>query len=227
MRSTLSPMIKVELPQSMRSLPLDSRGFPVPWFVQWFGDDGQPTAFGKGKPDFRCVDARKVGIAVVERRCWICGGKLGRWLAFAVGPMCVVTRTTSEPPSHRACAEFAAMACPFLTQPKMRRNEVERHPDRIEAPGMHLEHNPGATAIYMATSFTPFRADGGYLYRMGDPASVEWYASGRRATRAEIVDALGKGLPFLRGIARQDGDEAELDKMLAEAMKLLPEEART
>lgn len=49
------------LPERMRSLPLDHRGYPVPWFVAWI----------EGKPEFRAMDADKFRRAIREKRCWV------------------------------------------------------------------------------------------------------------------------------------------------------------
>src|SRR5437764_29347 len=106
--SVLHPNLPA-LPSRLKLLPVDERGFPVPWFVAWID----------GKPDFRVVDQRKMAIAVSEKRCWVCGDFLGRYMAFVIGPMCAVNRVSSEPPSHRECAEFSVRACPFLTKPKV------------------------------------------------------------------------------------------------------------
>src|SRR5262245_39698608 len=83
-------------PPRIKRLPLDARGYPVPWFV----------AYVDGVPDFRIVDTPKIGVAWNKQRCWICGGQLGRYLAFAIGPMCAVNRVSSEPPSHLECAMY-------------------------------------------------------------------------------------------------------------------------
>src|SRR5215469_14120297 len=102
-----------EVPSRIARLPRDPRGYPVPWFVEWID----------GKPDFRVMDARKLKLALREPRCWICGGQLGTYKAFNFGPISAVNGLSGEPPSHRECAIFAAQACPFLSHPKMRRNE--------------------------------------------------------------------------------------------------------
>lgn len=86
------------LPVRLRKLPVDARGYPVPWFVDWIeGPEGRV-------PEFRAMDPRKWVRAVKERLCWVCGEALGRWLVFPIGPMCAITRTTAEPPSHLDCA---------------------------------------------------------------------------------------------------------------------------
>src|ERR1041385_2432550 len=92
-----------ELPARLRKLPVE-RGYPVPWFV----------AFVDGHYDFRVIGPGKIARAVQENRCWICGDTLGSYLCFPIGPMCAINRVTSEPPSHRECAEWSARACPFL-----------------------------------------------------------------------------------------------------------------
>src|SRR5438477_249547 len=80
-------------------------------------------AKGEGEPDFRCADKRKFHRALKEKRCWVCGDKLGVHLAFVIGPMCAVNKVTSEPPCHLECAEYSVRICPFLSRPRMRRNE--------------------------------------------------------------------------------------------------------
>ena len=100
-----------DMPASMRELRVDSRGYPVPWFVAWV--DGQPI--------FPALDARKVMLAWKNRLCWVCGKPLARMSAFVIGPMCAINRISSEPPSHLYCARFSAIHCPFLSRPKMKR----------------------------------------------------------------------------------------------------------
>lgn len=95
-----------DLPARMRKLPVDKRGFPVPWFVPWV--DGQAI--------FPAMDARKRNLAWRDRLCWVCGERIGRVQAFVIGPMCAVNRTSSEPPSHLECARFSARRCPFLAR---------------------------------------------------------------------------------------------------------------
>jgi hypothetical protein len=136
----------------IQALPLDpERGYPVPWFVQWFDDANQPTECGIGHPDYRVVDTRKMALAVRQRRCWICGGILGKYMAFTIGPMCALNRVSAEPPSHQDCAIFSAKACPFLTRPHMRRRD--HIPDGITSPaGVMLTRNPGVTLVWTTTS---------------------------------------------------------------------------
>ena len=213
-----------EMHPRIARLPKDERGYPVPWFVQWF-KDGEPCKTGEGKPDFRVIAPDKMVKAYKNDRCWICGATIvGHAKVFAIGPMCVVNRTTSEPPSHRYCAEFAAKACPFLIHPRQKRN-AKAMTELAGAPaGIHLDRNPGAVALYQTGTYKPFRAGDGVLFQLGKPIRVDWWAEGRQATRAEIQASMESGLPFLIAEARKEGLDAmrELARMHGEALKLLP-----
>lgn len=209
---------ELELPARMQQLPISSTGYPVPWFVAWID----------GVPDFRCVEAGKVALAVRKNLCWLCGGKLGRFKAFVIGPMCAVNRVSAEPPSHRDCAEYAVRACPFLTKPNMRRNEKDLPGDAFEPGGEMLRRNPGVTLIWIAQRFRQFTPQGGgRLFEIGDPISVKAYAGGRAATRAELERSMETGLPALRQIAERQGPEAmrALHKQLVVARRIISEAA--
>ena len=216
----------VDMPESFSRLPVDSRGFPVPKFVQWFSDDGKhtPTEPGDGVPDFRVVDSRHMAKAVNHDLCWLCGGKLGRFKAFVLGPMCAVNRVNSEPPSHYVCAKFAARNCPFLTQPRMRRNERELPPEHIPAVGLPIGRNPGVCGIWITGWYKPFKVDDGVLFRLGPPDRIEFWCEGRPATYDEVRKSVDSGLPLLRETAAtHDGPEGveELERQIKVFNKLL------
>lgn len=185
------------LPERMRSLPIDERGYPVPYFVAWVD----------GKPDHRVMDGEKLPRAVREDLCWMCGQKLGSFKSFCIGPMCAITRTISEPPSHRDCLRFAARACPWMTRPHAKRREAGLPGDIKESAGDGIKRNPGAVCIWTTRTFRPFRVNNGVLFRIGDPDSTEWYAEGRAATREEVDESIRTGLPLLRGPAEDEDRE--------------------
>ena len=202
-------------PRQIRQLPVDHRGFPVPWFVHW----------DNGEPDFRIIAPGKLEWAITGRKCWICGHVLGRVLAFTVGPMCVINRISSEPPAHLDCARFAVSACPFIVNPKMRRNEHNLPVDRVEPAGIHDPRNPGVMAIYRCFNFKPFPAVGGvhgFLLEMGKPNGVEWYREGARASREIVLDALDSGFARLLDKCECDDDRGELATLAAAALGTVP-----
>jgi hypothetical protein len=185
----------------------------VPWFVAWID----------GAPDFRIVARGKVAEAIQFGKCFICGDELGRWLTFAVGPMCTINRTAPEPPAHKDCALYAVQACPFLTRPAMRRRATglpEGLAVATHAPGETVSHNPGVTALWTTRTQQAFSDDkGGALFRMGDPHEVLWFAEGRAATKEEVQEALEGEREVLRELAK---DDAAVDAGYAAAMKLAP-----
>ncbi len=201
------------LPPAIAKLPIDERGYPVPWFVGWVD----------GKPEFRCMDGRKLDAAIKRRLCWVCGEPLGIEKTFVIGPMCTVNRVSSEPASHLTCAEFSVQACPFLTKPHMCRRENDL-PQHHEPPGVAIMRNPGVTALWTTQSHTLEVAGDGVLFRLGWPESVSWWAEGRTATRAEVEASIESGLPILQKMADEQGPEAvaELKRMVDGAKRFLP-----
>lgn len=214
------------MPKRIARLPRDHRGFPVPWFVQWYCE-GAPSERGVGQPDFRVIDSPKIAVAHNRKLCWICGEPRGVHLAFNIGPMCAINRTISEPPSHLDCAEFSAKACPFLSQPRMRRNEKDLPEDRNDAAGFGLKRNPGVACIWVTRTYKPFRpiiGKPGVLFEIGEPEQVLWICEGRPATRAEVWASIESGLPSLEELAVAEGNGAPeaLKGYVARMMPLLP-----
>jgi hypothetical protein len=204
----------IPLPDRLKRRPVSERGFPVPWFV----------SFINGKWDFVNLDPRKIVEAYNRKLCFLCGEPLGQYKAFVIGPMCSINRVSAEPPAHRECAEYAVRACPFLARPAAKRNEKAALGVPELVPGIMIQHNPGATLIWITKSFKLLPVEGGCLFQIGDPLEVAWYAEGRKATRAEVDAAIAKGLPLLRKQAASDGADAvrELDQYIKRAEKLLP-----
>lgn len=190
-----------DLPPEMAGLPRDHRGYPIPRFVH-IRDDGTP--------DFRVINPGWWAHCHNNKRCWLCGGGMGSRKFFVTGPMCTITRTISEPPSHRGCAMFAIRNCPFLTRPMAKRNERDL-PEGGVAGGVALQRNPGVCALWETKSYRIFRDDAGIpLIEMGKPEHVSYWREGRRATRDEVRESIETGLPPLIEIAEKHGELAPL-----------------
>jgi hypothetical protein len=188
-----------DMPDSIRRLPKDSRGYPIPWFVAELAD---------GTRDFRVIDPRKIALAHRNRLCFVCGRPLQRYGAFVIGPMCAVNRISAEPPSHPLCALFSVKACPFLSQPRRIRDDRELPAGWELAAGDGVLRNPGVTLIWWSLRWTPFRAPGGVLFNIGEPYRMTWWREGREATRAEIDESIRTGLPALEERAVEEGPRA-------------------
>jgi hypothetical protein len=223
-----------DMPEYVKRLPVDARGYPVPFFVDWLPD---------GTPEFRAMDPAKIRRCLKEQRCWVCGEPLHSTfgfratLAFVIGPMCAVNRISSEPPSHVPCAEWSARNCPFLARPHM----VRREDDEINAAlhheqerGLPILRNPGVALVWKTDGFQVLPQPKGMLFKVNAPTSpVTWWAEGRPATRAEILHSIDTGLPLLESAIEMERPEdrpaasSALKSMLAAAMKLVPAEAHS
>lgn len=160
MRQDLEP-----LPARMTTLPVDARGYPVPWFVDWVN----------GEPEFRAMDRAKFGRALKEKSCWVCGERLGIHITFVAGAMCGINRTSSEPPCHRECARWSARNCPFLNNPRMVRRTDGLAADVLDnVAGFGIKRNPGVTMLWNTREWEIFMTETGPLIQMGEPESVEW-----------------------------------------------------
>lgn len=193
----MTPTIKATepLPARMQSLPIDERGYVIPWFVEWID----------GKPEFRAMSREKWVAAVKRKLCWVCGEPLGINVCFVAGPMCGINRTSSEPPSHLECAQWSARNCPFLSNPRMVRREdeeINNQKVRDNSAGFAITRNPGVAMLWITRQYEVFRTETGPLIQMGEPERVEWYACGRPATREEVLASIESGLPNLEAMAR-------------------------
>ena len=109
----------MEVPKLMAKLPLDSRGFPIPYFV--------PIV--NGKPDFRFQDAAKKQACRKWSKCSICGNKLhDRSFWFICGPMGLLNSIGSDEAMHEDCARFAIQHCPHLQYEKADRRTEPNSP---------------------------------------------------------------------------------------------------
>jgi len=209
----------------MADLPVDSRGYPVPWFVAWIdGPDGSKV------PEFRAMDGQKFGRAIRERRCWVCGERLGSYLCFVIGPMCAINRISSEPPSHLECAQWSARNCPFMSKPQMVRRETGPGVDpsviqsaKGNVAGVMIERNPGVSLLWVCRDYEIQRDPNEKpLLYIGEPLRVEWWAQGRAATRAEVEHSIETGLPLLLAAAGSRGEVESIDRRRKEVDALLP-----
>lgn len=205
MRTDLPP-----LNPRIAKLPIGPNGYPVPFFV------ADPN-------DFRIADPEKIKRCINERICWVCGQPLGIYMAFVIGPMCIVNRISGDPPSHLDCSVWSCKACPFLARPKMvrREDEVTEEMDK-HTPGIMIKRNPGVMAIWVTKSYKLQPDNHGMLFHIGNPESIQWWREGRYATRAEIEESIESGLPSLREHCYTEEDHKALMSATREAMRLLP-----
>lgn len=199
----------------MQALPVDERGYVVPWFVDWID----------GKPEFRAMDLNKWLRAIKEKLCWVCGERMGRYMTFVAGPMCGINRTSSEPPSHLECAQWSARNCPFLNNSQaIRRVDENMSMNMDNTAGFGITRNPGVTMLWTCKDYSVFN-DGRNkpLVHMGEAVGVEWYAEGKPATREQVLRSIDGGFPALAEMAmKEEGGMAYLTQCRASFEKHIP-----
>ncbi len=176
------------LPERMRHLPVDARGYPIPEFVSHID----------GERDFRVVSLDHLAKCIREDVCWICGQRLDDLKAFVIGPLPALQAISNEPPSHIECAEFAVAACPFLLLPKAqhRANDDPRVRKMVGA----TKGNPGVCCLYVVRGYSCYESPKGVIFRTGRAVRVAWYTQGRIAERREVKDAIAASLKTLRHV---------------------------
>lgn len=213
LRTDLPP----NMPDRMQRLPLSDRGFPVPWFVQWLEEQGsdKATPVGEGYPEFRMMRPEALHAAIVQKRCWVCGDTLGRFMSFVIGPMCGVNRISAEPPCHRDCAEWSARACPFLSKPQMVRRESGLTEKVDEMPGDGILRNPKVALVWTCEGYRTFPdGKGKSLIEIGPSTDVAWFSRGREATRSEVIEAIDSGMPLIEETVNPELSEEQREAAL-------------
>lgn len=210
--STSARLAATEMPKRIAVLPRDKRGYPIPRFIDRSADID-------GEPDFRVMNGKYLAECIKKQKCWICGDVLGRYKTFAIGPMCVVNRVTSEPPSHLDCCLYSVKVCPFLSNPEMRRID-HNLPDDAWVSGIAIERNPGVTCLWTTFYYSTFKpANGGILFQIGEPQSISWWTRGREAMPLEIHHSIESGFPLLEAAAKSDPKPVEAIMELQKAMR--------
>lgn len=102
----------LEIPKELSHLKIDSRGYPIPYFVSEIN----------GKPEFRFLDHNRLQMIINRKVCHICGKKLpDNLFYFIAGPMGLENRISTDAGMHLLCAEFSLRACPHLFLQKAER----------------------------------------------------------------------------------------------------------
>jgi hypothetical protein len=83
--------------------------------------------------------------------------------------------------------------------------------------------NPGVVAVWVTKSFKLRKVDPhSFLFKIGDPITIDWYAEGRLATHEEIMHSINTGLPLLEKMAAEEGGTQQLKRAINKAMELIP-----
>jgi hypothetical protein len=103
--------MKIAIPERMRHLKIDARGYPIPSMV---------LIDSAGRPHFAINDEAKRQRMIREELCSICGTKLfrGRWFVGGALSAFHPHGAFLDPPMHAECSRFALQVCPYLAAPR-------------------------------------------------------------------------------------------------------------
>jgi hypothetical protein len=101
----------IEIPDRMKHLKLDARGYPIPCMV---------LIDKTGLPHFAVNEETERVKVIRNDLCSVCGTKLfrGRW--FVGGALSAFHEHGAffDPPMHSECAKFSLKVCPYLAAPR-------------------------------------------------------------------------------------------------------------
>jgi hypothetical protein len=97
----------VKIPEMMKDLQVDRRGFPAPFIV---------LRDKNNVPQFIMNDDTKVEECIKDNLCSICGKKMGEDMWMIGGPLSAFHPQGAyvDVPVHKECGEYALQVCPYL-----------------------------------------------------------------------------------------------------------------
>lgn len=131
----------VLIPERMKDLPLDKRGYPIPFNV-WRDPNGNPH--------FAINDEGKREKCILENLCSVCGMDLNIYFWFVGGPLSAFDPDGAymDTALHHECMTYALQVCPYLSMPK--------YLGRIDDAGVDYSKLPPGT-IFMDPTMIPVR----------------------------------------------------------------------
>jgi hypothetical protein len=166
----------VPIPENMRYLPRDKRGYPIPTIV--FRDSD-------GNPHFTINAEERREFVLKLDRCGICNHPLSRGRWFVGGPLSAFHERGAfiDPPMHHACAQYALRVCPYLAMPSWTHSIEAKtlDPKKIAVPILvdHTVDNTRPDFFICAMAIGQRRNENGYIIPKRPYRRVEFWAHGK------------------------------------------------
>lgn len=189
------------IPDRMKHLPLDPRGYPIPSNV--FRDKN-------GTPHFTINDELIRQTQIRDNLCPICGKKNSAGLWFVGGPLSAFhpQGAYNDLPMHKECAVYALKICPYLAMPSYHHRLDEKTLNKIPEedrevrtfvdPTM-LATRPPVFVLARTKSYI-VGPDGYHLVPMRPWLEVEVWKDGAMLTKQQGMIATRNALyAFVRG----------------------------
>ena len=178
-----------EIPDYLKHLPVDSRGYPVPYII--FIDD-------QGKPNFRVNNFAKVKECIFYKKCQICGKPLNSDIWFIGGQLSCFHKNGSfiDPPVHHDCGRFALQVCPYMVNssyqspkpPKLKAEDAKTWDPGQETKRLTIFCFV-QTKDYACTVYSPTEI---YLHPVKPFLTVQYWYEGKQIERSLAADLLQK-----------------------------------
>lgn len=120
--------LNVPMPDRIKALPRDARGYPIPVVV---------LRDSMGVSHFALNDSRVAIKCALENRCSVCGDRLLRGKWFVGGPLSAFDPWGSyyDPPVHIECMEYSCRVCPYLAAPGWNKPTAQSAIKKVRAGG--------------------------------------------------------------------------------------------
>jgi len=155
--------MKIEIPNFLKHLKVDKRGYPIPFFVPW----------KNGQPDFMYQDAEKQKLTTEKHLCHICGKKLHKdYHYFISGIHGLTNQVASDAAMHRECAEYSLQVCPHMLYQKAERQTS----GDVLIPDIHAKEKPEKLYLIKSSKYrTKFYPEYGQIIIHYNMVSYETY----------------------------------------------------
>lgn len=151
-----------KIPERMKDRPR-YRGLPIPY-----------TAYCvNGEPDFRTVNAQRIADCMENRKCGLCGQRLGLKMYFFGGELCNKNRMFLDPPMHRECIDFAVKVCPYISLSSKEYNMRKPFRENVEI-NPHVSTAKGRQAIFTSSGYRLYNHEGSIYFHSNVFIKVEW-----------------------------------------------------
>jgi hypothetical protein len=201
-------MSKLKIPDRMKHLKIDPRGYPIPHSVVIDRD---------GTAHFAIADEIIRQQVIREGLCSICGTKLfrGRWLIG--GPLSAFASNGAflDPAMHDECAHFALQTCPYLAAPRYAREigPAKAKASNVEKDfllGVADEAEAGRPAGHLFIALMTVNRielinDGQYIKPRGAYNKIEFWQHGNRLSDADGMRLIAEHYPEI--IAHHEGGD--------------------
>lgn len=184
-------MNNLEIPDRIKLLPKDHRGFPIPYVV---------LIDKEGQPHFKINDESKGRMCVLSRICHVCGQKLVHKDYWFIGGQLSAYHpygAFNDGATHYECGLFALKICPYLTNNKYtQKTDLVGLMDKLKGKtDIYGLHNP--TQMNDRLPFFLYVKSKDYTFRENGPLKtlvlvpkkpyemVEYYKEGERIQKAE------------------------------------------